>query len=254
MAVYTAYSDEAGVANPSGEFLVCGYLGTESVWDDVRRAWQERVLDGPPKISELHMTEIRSVHWRNKVGMSFNDSENRVAEAVRVIFSTGALDAVASVIKRSMLYEVFPKPPKKRNAIGLDVPDYVCYLAYIQIMLLRAKKLHPDATKVNFVFAEKEETKKGMKAIVEVTRRFLAAEMPEMSALFGDFVAKRPESEIALQAADLICWHLQCNFRGNFPRTDESRMWYLLKPRDGDLHEWSKESLQDFADGIRPSA
>jgi hypothetical protein len=27
-------------------------------------------------------------------------------------------------------------------------------------------------------------------------------------------------------------------------------MWYLLKPRDGDLHEWSKEVLQEFADEI----
>jgi hypothetical protein len=108
MAIYTAYSDEAGVADPSGEFLVCGYLGSEATWDYVRQAWQERVLDGPPRIAELHMTDIRSGYWRAKIGMSFNDSENRVAEAVRVIHSTGALDAVASVIKRSVLYEVFP--------------------------------------------------------------------------------------------------------------------------------------------------
>jgi hypothetical protein len=47
MPVYTAYSDESGVADPTGEFLVCGYLGTEPAWDYVRRAWQERVLDGP---------------------------------------------------------------------------------------------------------------------------------------------------------------------------------------------------------------
>src|ERR1039457_5089165 len=121
MPVYTAYSDESGVADLAGEFLVCGYLGTEPVWDCVRRAWQERVLDGPPKILDVHMTYIRSSHCRAKVGMAFNDSESRVAAAVRVIYSTGALDAVASVIKRSMLHEVFPKQTgPRRSKTGLD--------------------------------------------------------------------------------------------------------------------------------------
>ena len=179
MPVYTAYSDESGVADPTGEFLVCGYLGTESTWDYVRRAWQERVLDGPPKIPDLHMTDIRSSYWRAKVGMAFNDSENRVAEAVRVIYGAGALDAVASVIKRSMLHEVFPKQTEPRKSkTGLDNPDYVCYMAYFQLVLNRVRKLHPDATRVNFVFAEKTETTKGMKMVVEATRRFFATEDP----------------------------------------------------------------------------
>jgi len=251
MPVYTAYSDESGVADLAGEFLVCGYLGTEPVWDCVRRAWQERVLDGPPKILDLHMTDIRSSYWRAKVGMAFNDSEIRVAEAVRVIYSTGALDAVASVIKRSMLHEVFPKQTgSRRSKTGLDNPDYVCYMAYFQLVLNRVKKLHPDATKVNFVFAEKQETKKGMEMVVEATRRLFAAEDPEVAELFGECKSSTPEKEIGLQAADLISWHLQCNYRGGFPPTDENRMWYLLKRRDGDLHEWSKEVLQEFADEI----
>ena len=74
--------------------------------------------------------------------------------------------------------------------------------------------------------------------------------IPEVAELFGECESSTPDKEIALQAADLICWHLQCNYRGNFPRTDENRMWYLLKPRDGDLHEWSKDVLQEFADEI----
>jgi len=249
VAVYTAYSDEAGIGDPTGEFLVGGYLATEAVWNDVRIAWQERVLDGPPPIPELHMTDIRSWRWREEKGISYNDAENRVAEAVRVIFSTGSMDAVASVIKRSLLHEVFPKQtdPKKKRIANLDTPDYICYMAYILIMLLRARKLHPDATKVNFVFAEKEETKKGMKLVVEGTRRFLAAQIPDVSELFGEFMSEVPGKAIPLQTADLICWHLQCNYRGGFPRTDENRMWYLLKERDGDLHTWSKESLEELA-------
>jgi hypothetical protein len=208
------------------------------------------VLDGPPTIPELHMTEIRSWRWREEAGISYNDAEERVAEAVRVIFSTGSLDAVASVIKRSVLHQVFPKQtdPKKKKQASLDTPDYVCYMAYILLTLLRVRKLHPDAAKVNFVFAEKEETKKGMKLVVDGARLFLAAKAPEVAKLFGDFLPDIPEKEIPLQAADLICWHLQCNYRGGFPRTDENRMWYLLKERDGDLHVWTKETLDEIAD------
>jgi hypothetical protein len=109
--LYTAYSDEAGIGDPSGEFLVAGYLARESLWPEIITAWHERVLDGPPKIPFLHTTKVRSRAWRNEHGISYHESERRVAEAVRVIYSTGGLDAVASVIKRSDLYEYFPKNP-----------------------------------------------------------------------------------------------------------------------------------------------
>jgi hypothetical protein len=93
---------------------------------------------------------------------------------------------------------------------------------------------------VNFVFAEtagdEEAYGDGSGGYPEV----IAAEDPEVAELFGECKSSTPEKEIGLQAADLICWHLQYNYRGDFPRTDENRMWCLLKPRDGDLHEWSK--------------
>jgi hypothetical protein len=133
---------------------------------------------------------------------------------------------------------------------GMDKPDYLCYMAYIQMVLLRAHKLHPDATTVNLVFAEKQETKKDMKRIVEAMRHLIKAEAPEVSALFGECTFAAPEREIGLQAADLISWHLQRNYTGKFSRSDEDRMYYLLKERDGDLHEWPKDLLQEFADQI----
>jgi hypothetical protein len=42
----------------------------------------------------LHMTDIRSWRWRNRYGISYNESECRVAEAVRVIYSTGEAPSV----------------------------------------------------------------------------------------------------------------------------------------------------------------
>ncbi len=85
-----------------------------------------------------------------------------------------------------------------------------------------------------------------MKLIAEAIPRMLADE-PEVSELLGECVSADPEKEIPLQAADLICWHLQCKYRGGFSRADENRMWCLLNSRDVDLHEWTKEVLDDFA-------
>jgi hypothetical protein len=54
VAVYVAFSDEASVRNTEGEFFVAGYVASELEWPWVARAWQERVLDGPPRIPYLH--------------------------------------------------------------------------------------------------------------------------------------------------------------------------------------------------------
>ena len=35
MAVYTAYSDESGVGDPSGTFIMGGYLAPEQDWEEL---------------------------------------------------------------------------------------------------------------------------------------------------------------------------------------------------------------------------
>jgi hypothetical protein len=64
---------------------------------------EQRVLDGPPRIPCLHLTEIRNEEWRTTHGISFNESQERISEAVRVMYSSGSLSAIAGVIKRSEL-------------------------------------------------------------------------------------------------------------------------------------------------------
>ena len=252
MAAYTAYSDEAGVGDPSGEFLVGGYVAPDSLWFEVSKAWQERVLDGPPKIPYLHMTDVRSRAWRDENKISYNDAENRVAEAVKVLFSTGGLDAVASVMKRADLQELFHKPHKNKKSIpaGFDEPDYVCYYVFITIMLLRIHKLHPDANQVNFVVSKNGKITRGVRNIAEVTRQHLAQDCPELAVLFGSVIPGDMETALPLQAADALCWHLQHYYRGEFKRTEENRMWYLLKERDGDLQVWTRDQLRAVADEI----
>jgi hypothetical protein len=126
VAVFVAFSDESEVDQPHGEFFLGGYVAKEDEWPWVRRAWQERVLDGPPKIPYLHMREIRDEQWRNKYHISFNDAEERVSEAARIMDSFGNMAVIASTIKRSDLRDVFHKRYNKRKHVptGINDPDY----------------------------------------------------------------------------------------------------------------------------------
>jgi hypothetical protein len=59
MAVYVAYSDESDVGDTNGSFIMGGFLASEQDWIELSELWQNRVLNGPPKIPYLHMKEIR---------------------------------------------------------------------------------------------------------------------------------------------------------------------------------------------------
>jgi hypothetical protein len=249
MTTYIAFSDEAGVGDSDGDFLVAGYVASESNWPWTVSAWHDRVLNGQPRIPYLHMTDIRSRAWREENSISYNESENRVAEAVRILYGAGSLTAMASVINRRDIREIIHSQYRQRKhiPIGLDEPDYACYLAYLPLMLIRINAVYPDATKVDFVVSQKsKEITQGLGAVVEVTRLSLAEHRPDLVPLLGDLTADSPESRLPLQAADVLCWHLQRYYRGVYDRTEENRMWYLLKERDGAIHRWKREELEDF--------
>ena len=83
MAVFVSASDEHSGSNGRGPFLFAGYVGPERDWSKfLVPAWQERVLDGPPRIPYLHMTEIRSNEFRNTVGITRPAANARVDEAL----------------------------------------------------------------------------------------------------------------------------------------------------------------------------
>jgi hypothetical protein len=251
VAVFVAYSDESGVADPGGEFLVSGYVADELEWPWVASAWQDRVLNGPPPLPYLHMREIRDEEWRNQHGISFNDSENRISEAVRVLYSMGAMSALASVIKRVDLQEVIHSKFKRKKQIpvGLDEPDYLCFLAYASFVLAEVHENYPLATRVNFIVSRKNNVTEHYKDFVETMKQYFEQHQPELSSLVGDLIPASMEDLLPLQAADVLCWHLQRYYaeKGYRDRTIENRGWYLLKERDGHLHTWERSELEEFA-------
>jgi hypothetical protein len=198
------------------------------------------------------MREIRDEEWRDKHGISFNDSENRISEAVRVLYSMGAMSAVGSVIKREDLQEVIhSKFKRKKNIpIGLDEPDYFCFLGYATCMLAEVHKRHPDVQKVNFIVSKKNTVTEHYRDFVETIKQYFDQRQPELSALVGDLIPASMENVLPLQAAEVLCWHLQRYYAKNLDRTIENRAWYLLKERDGYLHTWERSEIEGVARGL----
>ena len=70
MAVFLASCDESAGKTKRDQFYFGGFIGPEEDWSRfLAPAWQERVLDGPPVIPYLHMTDIRSNQWRRGHGI-----------------------------------------------------------------------------------------------------------------------------------------------------------------------------------------
>jgi hypothetical protein len=258
MSVYVGYSDEASVGDANGEFLVSGYVANETEWPWFAKAWQERVLDGPPKLPFFHMTEMRSRGWREDCRISRMQAEDRIDEAVSVIRATGSLYAIGSVILQADIKEVIHARFPNRKAVppGLDEPDYFCHLAFFYMAINDVSKRYPDVEKINFFVAKKNKViTRNLEAFPEQVRSLLNAVPPHLSDLMGDILPADPDHFLPLQAADAISWHLQRYYGDKragreHDRTDEARMWRLLKEQDGQLNEWNREMLEELCSAL----
>jgi hypothetical protein len=253
VAIFVSFSDESGVADPTGEFLVSGYVADEKNWPYVAAAWQERVLDGPPKIPYFHMKEIRRPEWRAEHGITYNQAEDRISEAVRVLYSTGSMSAVASVIKRQDIQELFHARYKRKKNVptGLDEPDYFCFVAYASFMLAEVYRRYPEAERVNFIVSKKHIVTQRLQEFYEVMKKYFQQNHPELFPLFGDLLPGDMEIQLPLQAADVLCWHIQKSYAKTFDRVEEGRIALLCNDRDGETHEWERSELETMANNLK---
>jgi hypothetical protein len=253
MSAFVAYSDEAGVGDAKGEFLVGGYASSEAEWTWINRAWQERVLDGPPKLPYLHMIELLDRDWRANVGISFNDSEERVAEAIKVMYSSGYTSAIAAVIKVADFKQAFQrfKQQGKRAPLGVDEPDYICYLAYASLMTAEISRRYPEATRVHFVVSKKQKITHHIARFHKDMKECLE---PPLVDLVGDLIPGDMDLHLPLQAADLLCWHLQRYYGPKMTRFQNGRLAMLTLDTPGRIHTWGRKELEDLAERLASHA
>jgi hypothetical protein len=251
LAVFVSHSDESGVKDPRGAFLVGGYVDSELAWPGFAKAWRERVLDGPPEIPYLHMNEIMNSGWRTKHGISLFDAENRIEEAVSVIACTGSLMATLGLLERGDLEDTVQRKLKEQRGmhrlpIGLDEPDYLCFLVYSEFTIAQVYRRHPNTDKVNFVVSLKQKVTHHIKEFHEELKTLME---PPLKNLVGELLPARMEAILPLQAADVFCWHVQRSLSGALDRTSDRRL-KILGETIGYPYLYEKEELDRIADGI----
>lgn len=235
MAVFLAVSDETYGGDVFSFYHFAGWIAPEPDWSQFFvPAWQERVLDGPPRIEYLHMTEMRSRAWREKWKITEIDMDERLDEAARVIDQSGSLYPLNITIDSSKFRPLYKDHKVKLPSGGSKVfqPDFLAFVAYAHAVLGKIHMKNPEAEKVDFVVENNSDITKYIHELYKTlpaALEYIGA--PELIPLLGDFSPAGKEC-IPLQAADYLCWHLR---RAQAQTLDDrdSRRWNTISARKG---------------------
>jgi hypothetical protein len=245
MAVFVSGSDESAGKTERDRFYQAGFVAPESDWSDFFvPAWQERVLDGPPKIPYLHMTDIRSPKWRTEHGLSKTSAEDRVDEACNLIHTMGSLYPIGAHLDAGVFRDNFGSTKFVAASGGAKTfePDYTCFLLYTVLVLSYVDTYHPEAEKVDFIVERKSDITKHIQEFHSHTAANLAAlGQSSLARLVGDLIPG-DKDRVPLQAADVLCWH---SARSKSEAMDEPsyRRYCRIAHNAGCLIEVTKEQI-----------
>jgi hypothetical protein len=226
MAVFVSASDESSGKNQRDNFLLAGWVAPEQDWSQFfAPAWQERVLDGPPAIPYLHMTEIRSPAWRAKYGLSDLQASDRIDEAFKLIDTMQTLFPVGVPVDAGHMRDTFAETKVVASTGGNRPfePDYICFLAYAWVSLNYLKLFHPGADKLDFIVERNGPITRYIHEFhSHLAEALTALGSPELADLVGELIPG-DKTRAPLQAADVLCWYSARSRAGTLDDTDKCR-------------------------------
>lgn len=256
MPRFIAASDENAGKTHRDTFFLGGFVGPEEDWSRFfEPAWQERVLDGPPKIPYLHMTESRSEQWRSQHGLTRTAAEKRVDEAFAVIESMGSLHPVGIYVDGGNVLDKFSTLKVVTSTGGAKTfePDYICFLAYAFSVLLHVDDIHPEAERVDFIVETKGQVTKYIREFHSSLAQALASiGKASLGRLVGQLIPGSKEM-IPLQAADVLCWHT-ARYRAKTMDANDERRYATIAHRRGFQHHLTNEEISQIANALLASS
>ena len=208
VSVYVAYSDESGTPDKDGIFLVGGYVADQQDWPAFAEAWQKKVLQSPPIIPYLHIAELRGKEFQQKHGLTEADALHKVRRAVNVIRESNFITGYFGEIERKD-FSFLRQYCADREVVwpdNLNDPDYLPFIAYAELTMRRVVSQHTGVRKIDFVVSRKRRVSHHC---VRFTDEIRATLNPALPGIVGDLLPASMEEHEALQAADLLCWHIQ---------------------------------------------
>jgi len=255
MAVFVAGLDESAGKNQKAMFLFGGWIAPEDDWSRFfAQAWQEQVLDGPPRIPYLHMTEIRSPKWREQYGISRLQAEDRIDNAIHLLDVMGSLYPIGIRVDASFLRDRFSeikvKPLRRKATPRRFEPEYICFLAYSWVVLNYLNIFHPEAEKVDFIVERNGATTRHIQDFHETLGQALEAQgNPPLASLVGEMIPGGKD-RVPLQAADVLCWHTARAQNPESMALSDARRYIVFARRKGTYEEVNNEQLAQMAEAL----
>ena len=251
MAVFVCGLDETAGRNTRDRFLMAGFVAPEEHWSsEIAPAWQSRVLDGPPLIPYLHMTEMRSSKWREEHGITKDEADARIDAAIDVIDKSQSLFPIGMNVDAGLVRDALRGMKIVHPAGGsapLD-PDYVCFLGYSYLVLLYVAQTYPDVEKVDFVIERNGRITKYIQAFhAGLSQALQSLDLPHAARLVGE-ILPAGKDRVPLQIADLLCWHT-ARARETMDELD-SRRYAKLARRRGINESLTPEQIKELASSL----
>ena len=213
MSVYVSYTDESeSRGQKTGKFLIAGYVADELKWPEFSKRWQEEVLASIPAIPYLHMVNMRSESWREECGITRAEASDKIYKAAQIIAETNFITGYYAPISEQaylkalqVFVQVGPKSERYFSRI-----DYLCFIAYSLGLIKALAREHQDLRKVVFNISKKKPVSHHLQHVLhDAMIEKLLTLNPSVAALFGEVVPLDMRNHMPLQAADMLCWHLQ---------------------------------------------
>jgi len=254
MAVFVSASDESAGKNRQDQFIFAGLIASERDWAEIfSPAWQRLVLDGPPSIPYLHMTEMRRKSWREEQGLLVEEAERRIDEAIAVIeaakflFPIGVKVSGADMCEQFMPFRI--KSPKRKGVVF--EPDFLAFLGYAMMALDFVSKENKDCEKLDFWVEQNGKITDYIKDFhADLNRAFTELGRPDLAKLVGELLPVGKE-RMPVQAADVLCWHTARAQNPGKMDQPSYRRYERLSRKNGWLETLNRDTVQQLADSLR---
>jgi hypothetical protein len=212
MSVYVSYTDETQASDVQEAFLIAGFAANESEWPKFSQEWNAILLRSPA-IPYIHVTQLYSKAWQEEHRITAYQCDMKLQAAIDLLAS------YAGAIKQH-LSQVSGKTYRICNArlsdAGFQIQrnhgfiDYLAFVGYSLGVLNHINAERPDVEKVTFAISKKKIVSHHIvNNLRDEMIENIASVKPDLAKKYGDILPLSMEDHMPLQAADVLCWHLQ---------------------------------------------
>ena len=114
---------------------------------------------------------------------------------------------------------------------------------------MHLKRTAPEVERVDFVVSKKAKVSEHYREFTDSIRRSLETLAPIAAPLVGDLIPASMQERLPLQAADLLCWHLQ-RIKSKNADAEDQRNWNRLGDTSGGILPISADELVQISSRV----